>query len=149
MSVVKNELIVDQKFTISIPSSVGKIKFVQNIIELIREDFDMEEELFSDVLVSTTEALVNAVLHGNRENLELPVLTSFMITEAYLEITVQDSGQGFDVQDKIKAFRKIDHNMVFGRGLFIIHELADKVAFSDEGRAITMIFNKKTYYEGI
>lgn len=143
MSVIKSKEMVDQILTIAIPSTVGKIKFVQNIIELLREDLEIDEELFSDVLVATTEALVNAVLHGNRENPAFSVSTRFVITEHYLEVSVEDAGKGFDIEAKVNAFNNINPNMIFGRGLFIIHELADKVTFSADGSCITMLFNKK------
>ena len=149
MSVVKNEPLVDQVLTIAIPSTVGKIKFVQNIIELLREDLELDEELFSDVLVSTTEALVNAVLHGNKENPALSVSTCFMITDRYLKVSVEDAGKGFNTKKKVSAFRSINPDMVFGRGLFIIHELADEVVFSEQGRRITMTFNKKSDNLGV
>ncbi len=114
------------------------------------------------------EALGNAVMHGNleldsklRQSLETmkkygalmaarmhdphyasrPITIAATWTEDSVTLSVRDDGNGFDIAGL--SFGARDAQAHSGRGLSMIHELADSVRFEDQGRAIHMTFNRE------
>jgi serine/threonine-protein kinase RsbW len=84
------------------------------------------------------EALANAMLYGNGGDPLRSVVVEVELRDERIVIAVTDEGNGFDHNavplpiwdDSLEATR--------GRGLFMIHRLADDVAFNDPGNTIWM-----------
>lgn len=75
------------------------------------------------------EAFVNAVMHGNRDSGELPVIVLFRPASAgkSLEVTVRDCGAGFrpdDIPDPTSPHLLLKTS---GRGVYIIRRYAEIV----------------------
>jgi serine/threonine-protein kinase RsbW len=94
------------------------------------------------MLVSVTEAVNNAIIHGNRLDPQKKVLLSArMITPFLLSISVEDEGEGFDYR---KLNDPTDPSYLLnehGRGVFVIQHLADAVQYHGKGNVIEMRFN--------
>jgi len=91
------------------------------------------------ITLSITEALVNAIKHGNRENVEKKVKIKALVNNERFEISIEDEGNGFnsnEIQDPI-SINDIDREN--GRGIFLIRHYMDEVYFSKEGNMTTMI----------
>jgi len=107
---------------------------------------NLDDSILFEIKLALEEALINAIIHGNKRNEDLPVSIGLSVKDGSIEITVEDTGCGFD-------YRKIpnpilDENMMKmgGRGVFLIKRLMDKVNYNDPGNRITMvkhISNKK------
>ncbi|MDX2480729.1 MAG: ATP-binding protein [Desulfuromusa sp.] len=78
-----------------------------------------------------TEALTNAMCHGNNCDPDKEVRVSIFASDHDLIIKVFDQGQGFD----IKALAKLRAcpNDEGGRGIKIIFKLMDQVKYNQEG----------------
>lgn len=83
------------------------------------------KELAYHLNLVLTEALTNAICHGNACDPEKDVTISISASDKALVIRVIDQGQGFDIteRDKIKA-APLDES---GRGINIIIKLMDEV----------------------
>ncbi len=88
------------------------------------------KELAYHLNLVLTEALTNAICHGNACDPEKYVTIDIAATDKTLVIKVIDQGQGFDItaRDKIKA-APLDES---GRGINIIMKLMDKVSCTRE-----------------
>ncbi|MBI4869512.1 MAG: ATP-binding protein [Candidatus Wallbacteria bacterium] len=108
---------------------------------LVRE---CREAGLPDALLSTpvplclTEALVNAVAHGNLEVVSRRVRLEARVSSGSFWCTVTDEGEGFDPA-RVPSPTD-DENLLrdHGRGLFLIRHFMDEVTFNARGNAITM-----------
>jgi len=92
--------------------------------------------------LSTSEAVNNAILHGNNKDSSKYVNITFEETEDHFMISVSDEGIGFDIHNIPNPTDKINLRKESGRGIYIMKEYADKVRFSKNGAMVHLIFNK-------
>jgi serine/threonine-protein kinase RsbW len=53
---------------VKIPSIKENVSVVESFIENVGEKIKIEDSIYGNVLVSVTEAVNNAIVHGNKEN---------------------------------------------------------------------------------
>ena len=53
---------------VKIPSIKENVSVVESFIENVGEKIKIEESIYGNVLVSVTEAVNNAIVHGNKED---------------------------------------------------------------------------------
>ena len=53
---------------VRIPSIKENVSVVESFIENVGEKIQIEESIYGNVLVSVTEAVNNAIVHGNKED---------------------------------------------------------------------------------
>jgi serine/threonine-protein kinase RsbW len=89
------------------------------------------------------EAVANAMLYGNGGDPARQVVIEVDVQADRLVIAVSDEGDGFDhsaiplpICDESRAATR-------GRGLFMIHRLADGVHFNDRGNTIWMTLPRR------
>lgn len=126
-----------------IPSETRFIRqAVDELVQFVRGEVpDIDKEMLSVVL---SEALTNAVIHGNREDARKMVVAQAAIDSGKIILTVTDEGPGFDYRNLADPLKNENRLKEHGRGLFIIRTLMDEVRFNDAGNEITMIKNVKT-----
>ncbi|MGH7522956.1 MAG: ATP-binding protein [Gemmatimonadales bacterium] len=84
------------------------------------------------------EALANAMLYGNGGDPTRQVVVDVELREDGIVIAVSDEGNGFAHNAVPLPFWDDSLESTRGRGLFMIHRLADDVAFNDQGNTIWM-----------
>ncbi|MDA1027928.1 MAG: ATP-binding protein [Bacteroidetes bacterium] len=103
--------------------------------------FSNEDKVYTGVLLAS-EAITNAIEHGNALDATKTVLIEFKSTLKAVEIWVEDQGPGFD-RSKVADPLDAEHLLADGgRGVFLIEKLADEVKYEKEGRRVGIIFNR-------
>ena len=123
----------------SIPENISS---VENYVESICSEYDIDESVFGNILISLTEAVNNAIIHGNKRNPEKFVTISHSL-ENYpktLIIKIKDEGDGFNYMNLPDPTAPENIEMIGGIGVFLIKQLADLVIFSDKGETIELQF---------
>jgi serine/threonine-protein kinase RsbW len=93
----------------------------------------------TDIELALTEALENAVIHGNCEDPHKHVyLTCRCAGEGEVSITVQDEGQGFDTSTLPDPTAPENRLHTSGRGIYLIKTLMDEVCFEKGGTVVHM-----------
>ena len=125
---------------IKIPSDMSNIYRAEKLIDKLAKDLNIGDELYGNISVSVVEAVSNAIIHGNKNEITNIVLLSYKYLNDNLEITIKDEGKGFDL-DKV-ADPTLPENLenFKGRGIFLINHLADSVEYADEGSLVTLNF---------
>lgn len=126
----------------SLPSNIESLAKVEQIIEEIKIEHDISDEIYGNILVSLSEAVNNAIKHGNKFDENKQVNFSFEEEESSYVFTVIDEGSGFDFNDVPDPTHPDNIEKVDGRGIFIMESLADKVEYENEGSEIRISFNK-------
>jgi serine/threonine-protein kinase RsbW len=115
---------------IIIPSSTNYLADVDSYLEekLSREGID--ESTITDLAISVSELVNNAIIHGNRSDASKEVKIRFSITGTEIKISVQDQGEGFNPNELPDPID--DDNLLceVGRGLFIVRNFVDDVNVS-------------------
>jgi serine/threonine-protein kinase RsbW len=106
-------------------SLIGKIG--EDVARTLKRYKGDREELAYHLNLVLTEAMANAILHGNDENPDKEIHITISIAEQHLSIKVYDEGQGFDITGlPLPDFRTLDEH---GRGVYIIRSLMDRVTY--------------------
>ena len=100
-----------------------------------------EDDVFA-IHLALEEAFINAVKHGNKNDLNKKISIDYIISDDKFEITVSDEGEGFE--PKVVPDPRNDENLCksSGRGLLLIRSYMDKVEYSEKGNAVLMVKNK-------
>jgi len=108
---------------------------VNEVINTLKEE-SKNENLTFNIKVSLTEALVNAIKHGNKFNQNLKVEVKLTINNESATIEVKDEGKGFN-HGKSSSYPE-NLLSLSGRGLYLIKNLMDKEEFLENGKVIRM-----------
>lgn len=88
--------------------------------------------------MGVTEALVNAMKHGNRKDAAKSVLMELWRSDSSIRVKVRDEGSGFapeTVPDPTGAKMLRAHH---GRGIFLMRELCDEVSYNEKGNEVVL-----------
>lgn len=128
--------------THQLPSSIDSLTMVEQIIEDIKNLHGIPEELYGNILVSVTEAVNNALRHGNKMNESLNIDFSYEHSDQEIVFTIKDQGTGFDRSLIPDPTHPDNLEKPDGRGIFIMESLSDEVEFQDEGSIVSIKFKK-------
>lgn len=101
-----------------------------------------DEDRAYTILLLASEAITNAIEHGNALDESKTVLVDMWARNGHVEIWVEDEGPGFvrkEVPDPLAREHLLDEG---GRGIFLIEQLADEVRYELDGRRIGMLFKR-------
>lgn len=125
---------------IQIPAISENIRMIESFIDNSKEKFHLDEDLYGNIMIAVTEAVNNAIKHGNKSNSEKNVTISLTLTDSQIKFKVEDQGPGFDYHHLPDPTAPENLEKPSGRGIFLMKHLADEVAFLDEGRAVELSF---------
>lgn len=126
---------------LNIPSKIENLRIVEKAIDEISAEFNLNSELYGNVLIATIEAANNAILHGNKLDETKNVNISFIVEPKYLTIVIKDQGKGFDYSNIPDPTAPENIEKINGRGIFLMSKLSDKIDFLDNGSTIQLHFN--------
>jgi serine/threonine-protein kinase RsbW len=125
---------------LKIVSTLDEMFRLEQFIEEISDEHLLYGSYYGNILMAVSEAVKNAIIHGNRSDNQKQVRIKEESTKEGLWIRVFDEGEGFDYS----AYLTRDgFGMDFStekNGLLLIQKLADEVRFQNEGRVIEMLF---------
>ncbi|MCC7001371.1 MAG: ATP-binding protein [Gemmatimonadaceae bacterium] len=126
---------------IRIPSDVQQIEgIVAQVVHRCREHRFNGRQLTLNVPVALTEALSNAILRGNGDDMAKHVRVRAEVSEIRLVLEVEDEGNGFDL-DACTSDPTTPENLEreTGRGLFLMRSLMDQVErFRGDGNIVRL-----------
>ncbi len=125
---------------IRIESRQSNLRIVENAIDEVTSETGIKPDDYGKILVSTLEAVNNAIFHGNSANPEKFVDISIGFKNNDLRIKVTDEGSGFRPDEVPDPTVPDNLEELNGRGVFLMSHLADKIRYSKRGNSVTMIF---------
>jgi serine/threonine-protein kinase RsbW len=127
---------------IEIPSTLDYLPSVDEFIEKKLRKLGIKKDQITDIAISVSEAVTNAVVHGNKNDANKKVKISFKVGTSSVEVTVEDEGGGFDPTCVESPIEECNLLKKAGRGILILKSLMDKVDFLCEpgkGTKVKMI----------
>lgn len=112
---------------IVIPSSTDFLSDVDRFLEEKLTGAGVEESTMTDLAISVSELVNNAIIHGNGFDESKVVDVRFNVSAAEIRIIVCDQGSGFDVEEVENPVE--DDNLLreVGRGIFIVKNFVDEM----------------------
>lgn len=129
--------------SLSIPSEFEAVQRVESLIDNVCERLCVNEDSYGNVLIAVTEAVNNAIIHGNKMNRDLNVDLYVGDKETDFCFSVKDHGDGFNFNNLPDPTAPENINKEDGRGIFLMRSLAEEVEFDNEGRDVNIYFSKK------
>lgn len=125
---------------LKLASNPGNIAEVENFVQKLVSRYKISPDKQCNILISLTEAVTNAIIHGNHkdENKEVQVRLNKM--KNYLSFRVSDQGTGFDYKSLPDPTAPENLTKCGGRGVFLMQQLSDDIRFFDNGRTVEMQF---------
>jgi anti-sigma regulatory factor (Ser/Thr protein kinase) len=122
-----------------IPADPVAIPRITDGLNQLLESKGWSEQDIMAVELALQEALTNAIRHGcrNDPSRQLQCCVTFS-DKAELTIVVRDPGSGFDPATVANPLEAANLMKPGGRGVFLINELMDDVAYADGGREVRM-----------
>lgn len=121
-------------------SSSESIHIVEQLIDTICASYKVNEDHYGNILVAITEAVNNAIYHGNKSDPAKKIEIAFKSDPHKMTFSVRDEGQGFDFKHLPDPTDPQNLEKPTGRGVFLMHRLADNVEYSDKGRCVSLQF---------
>ena len=121
----------DHLIRIELPSSFDLLDLVQLLCDRLSAVAGFDEDTTHWVSVSVRESVINAIKHGNREDLRKHVIVEFVLrprmTPDEFVIRVLDEGAGFDPEEIANPLDPENVLKSSGRGIFFMRSFMDDV----------------------
>ena len=123
-----------------IASKPESINLVEKLIDDIKTEYQIHEECYGNMLVAVTEAVNNAMQHGNKYDPAKMVNITYEVDADQISFTISDQGSGFDYLNLPDPTDPENLEKPAGRGVFLMKHLADQIIFSENGKVVELYF---------
>jgi serine/threonine-protein kinase RsbW len=129
---------------IEIPSLADNIRMIESFIDNAKEKFHLNEDIYGNIMIAVTEAVNNAIRHGNKGDSSKNVRLGLSLEEGMIKFRVEDEGSGFDFHNLPDPTAPENIEKPGGRGIFLMKHLADEVDFLERGKVVELSFYVNT-----
>jgi len=126
--------------SIQVPSIMENIRMIESFIDNAKEKFDLDDDIYGNIMIAVTEAVNNAIKHGNSSNKSKNVYISLFLEDSLLKFIVKDEGTGFNYESLPDPTAPENLEKPGGRGIFLMKHLSDEVEFKENGRVVELSF---------
>jgi serine/threonine-protein kinase RsbW len=130
--------------SIQVPSISENIRMIESFIDNAKDRFHLDDDIYGNIMIAVTEAVNNAIKHGNSNDKAKNVHLSLALNDSMIKFIVKDEGPGFDYQDLPDPTAPENLEKPGGRGIFLMRHLSDEVEFKDKGRIVELSFYVNT-----
>jgi serine/threonine-protein kinase RsbW len=129
---------------IEIPSLAENIRMIESFIDNAKEKYQLDDDIYGNIMIAVTEAVNNAIKHGNGSDSTKNVSLTLSFEEGLIKFKIEDEGKGFDHLNLPDPTSPENLEKPGGRGIFLMKHLSDEVAFDDNGRVVQLSFYMNT-----
>lgn len=131
------------KYTLK--TSIFEIDNLPTYLDKALDGLSISSDKYNNILLAITEAVNNAIIHGNKNDIKKEIGLEFIITDEFIKIIVTDEGEGFDLEKVPDPTLPENLLSEHGRGIFIIKHFVDelKVEKLPNGNSIILKINLK------
>jgi len=125
---------------IQIPSLTENIRMIESFIDNAKEKFQLEDDIYGNIMIAVTEAVNNAIKHGNKSDNQKNVSLSLSLEDSQIKFEIRDQGDGFNYKNLPDPTAPENLEKPGGRGIFLMKNLSDEVNFKEEGKVVELNF---------
>jgi serine/threonine-protein kinase RsbW len=113
---------------------------LESWINSLCEEHSINAELYGNILISLSEAVNNAIIHGNKNIIHKETLVKASFVKDVLVFNVTDQGEGFNFLDLPDPTHPENLEKPQGRGIFLMNHLSDNVVYKEPGNSVEISF---------
>ena len=137
-----------ERVELRIPSNPIFERVVRASAAEIGQSLGFSRARVEDLKLAVSEAVNNAIEHGNKQAGGHPVAVVFALDKDMLEIVISDQGPGtgrVDFSRRIVEEQNLENGMLRGFGMYLISALVDdcEVSSSQTGTVLTLRLYRK------
>lgn len=125
---------------IEIPSLSENIRMIESFIDNAKEKFQLNDDIYGNIMIAVTEAVNNAIRHGNKSESTKNVTLILTLENGLIKFKIEDEGKGFDFRNLPDPTSPENIEKPGGRGIFLMKHLSDEVDFKESGRVVELSF---------
>ena len=138
---------VHEKIEFELPSDLALMNGVLEYLQERVAKLGLIRPERSNLFVALDEAFVNAVKHGNKNDLTKLVKITAELSPSEAAFTVEDEGEGFDIREIPNPCDPENLFRTSGRGVLLIYNIMDEVEYNAQGNRVKMIKRPETPVE--
>jgi serine/threonine-protein kinase RsbW len=127
---------------IKLPSDFKALVEVENLVDRVCNGLGVQDEAYGNVLIAVTEAVNNAIQHGNELKNDLFVDVAVGDKSEEFCFNIKDEGKGFNYNDLPDPTSPENILKESGRGIFLMKNLSDDVVYDGFGNSVSIYFAK-------
>ncbi len=144
---------LEKSFSIKIRSSTDQItKTIQKFDELLEDNNCCSARTKSELSTALSEALANAIVHGNKINPDQFVDLKIQIYQDQMILRIKDKGAGFNYKLLPDPLKPENIKKASGRGVYLMSVLVDEVDFvrHEDGMEVVLVkyLQRRDQYDG-
>src|ERR1041385_3287496 len=130
---------VHEKIEFELPSDLALMNGVLEYLQERVAKLGLIRPERSNLFVALDEAFVNAVKHGNKNDLSKLVKITAELSPNEAAFTAEDEGEGFDIREIPNPCDPENLFRASGRGVLLIYNIMDEVEYNAQGNRVKMI----------
>lgn len=135
---------MEQKtYHLEIESDSRNLITVEEFINYFAVELNLKEEKINGLLISITEAITNAIKHGNKSDKNKLVFIDVIYDDEFITIKVKDQGEGFNpniIPDPTHPDNLLKDS---GRGVYLMKIYMDEIKFNKTDNGMETILKMK------
>jgi len=125
---------------LTLNSRFDEIERVESFVNGLKKWLDFNKDLEDKIMLVLSEAVTNAIVHGNKEDPSKIVSVKARKSDDRLKLSIKDQGEGFDPSELPDPLDRDNLLKEGGRGVFLIKHYSDDISFSEDGTKLTIYF---------
>ncbi len=125
----------------TLESELSSVDPVESKAERLAREAGFDDDTASQIAMVVREAVINAILHGNKKDPAKQVQWSYELSDDALKFKIADEGPGLDPDSVPDPLAPENILRSSGRGIFLMKAIMDEVHFHqlNPGTEIEMI----------
>ncbi|MFC1553012.1 ATP-binding protein [candidate division KSB1 bacterium] len=132
-----------KQYSMVIPSDLNKLQDVESLAEKVADQAGLSDENKDNLAIAVTEAVNNAIIHGNNSDKNKKVSIDFQIAKNDIKVIIKDEGNGFNPKNLNNPTTPENLYKESGRGIFILRTIMKKVDFDFSSKGTVIIMTMK------
>jgi len=128
---------MERNSNIILKSVRSELNKVVGFIENICDQHNIFNNYYGNIVTAVSEAFLNAVEHGNSNDITKNVQIHFEVQNDGFAFCVSDEGEGFDINNIADP---TESDTMTGTGIYLMKSLSDDIEFINGGRTACMKF---------
>lgn len=121
---------------LTIKSDKKELNKVDKFLSRIFVKNNLPFSRYNRVLLCVSEAVVNSIEHGNRNDLDKQVSIGIDCKKEKIFLEIRDQGEGFDYTNIEDPTKRKNVKKEFGRGIHIIKNFCEEMEFNERGNCV-------------
>lgn len=124
---------MDKTYNITLSSTFEQAETIPDFVDNIAKECSLDEDPAETFKLVLSEAVTNAIVHGNKEDPDKSVRIKVVISDQSISADVKDEGAGFKPEERKDPLKEENLLNTGGRGVFLIRQFSDHMEYREDG----------------